>query len=69
MPSRYYEYRLTIRLDDTDAAGVLYFARLFRHAHLAYEALLDKMRSAFDFRFSQQGQKERPPGLCPRRPC
>jgi len=30
----------TVALHDTDAAGVLFFAHLFRHAHDAYEALM-----------------------------
>jgi 1,4-dihydroxy-2-naphthoyl-CoA hydrolase len=33
-----FEYRFRIALHDTDAAGVLFFAHLFRHAHDAYEA-------------------------------
>jgi 1,4-dihydroxy-2-naphthoyl-CoA hydrolase len=31
-------YRFTIRLHDIDAAGVMFFGHLFRHAHDAYEA-------------------------------
>lgn len=33
-------HRFTVALHDTDAAGVLFFAHLFRHAHDAYEGLL-----------------------------
>jgi 1,4-dihydroxy-2-naphthoyl-CoA hydrolase len=34
-------HRTTIRLHDTDAAGVVYFASALRLAHEAYEAALD----------------------------
>jgi 1,4-dihydroxy-2-naphthoyl-CoA hydrolase len=34
------EHRFEVRLHDTDAAGVLFFGHLFRHAHDAYESLL-----------------------------
>jgi len=33
-----FRHVFTIALHDTDAAGVLFFAHLFRHAHDAYEA-------------------------------
>lgn len=33
-----FELRFRVALHDTDAAGVLFFAHLFRHAHDAYEA-------------------------------
>jgi 1,4-dihydroxy-2-naphthoyl-CoA hydrolase len=32
------EYPFAVRLANTDAAGVLFYAQLFRHAHDAYEA-------------------------------
>lgn len=32
-----------VALHDTDAAGVLFFAHLFRHAHDAYEALMTEI--------------------------
>jgi 1,4-dihydroxy-2-naphthoyl-CoA hydrolase len=35
-----YEYRFQVRLHDTDHAGVVFFARLFTHAHDAYEAFM-----------------------------
>ncbi len=35
-----FEHAFEVRLHDTDAAGVLFFAHLFRHAHDAYEALM-----------------------------
>lgn len=34
-------YDATVRMYDTDAAGILYFASQFRLAHDAFEALLD----------------------------
>ncbi|MBK1631923.1 hypothetical protein CKO31_14500 [Thiohalocapsa halophila] len=33
-----FEHRFRVALHDADAAGVLFFAHLFRHAHDAYEA-------------------------------
>ncbi len=33
-----FEHCFRVNLHDTDAAGVLFFAHLFRHAHDAYEA-------------------------------
>jgi 1,4-dihydroxy-2-naphthoyl-CoA hydrolase len=38
MPPPPFEHRFRVALHDTDAAGVLFFAHLFRHAHDAYEA-------------------------------
>lgn len=35
-----FEYLFTVRLHDTDAAGRLFFAHLFRHAHDAFEAFM-----------------------------
>jgi 1,4-dihydroxy-2-naphthoyl-CoA hydrolase len=35
-----FEHAFEVRLHDTDAAGVLFFGHLFRHAHDAYEALM-----------------------------
>lgn len=35
-----YEYRFQVRLHDTDHAGVVFFARLFTHAHDAYESFM-----------------------------
>ncbi len=34
------EHRFRVALHDTDAAGVLFFGHLFRHAHDAYEAMM-----------------------------
>lgn len=38
MPQGLYRHPLTIPLQDIDAAGVVFFAHLFRYAHEAYEA-------------------------------
>jgi 1,4-dihydroxy-2-naphthoyl-CoA hydrolase len=35
-----YEYRFRVRLHDVDHAGMVFFARLFTHAHDAYEAFM-----------------------------
>lgn len=35
-----FQYRYTIPLQDIDAAGVVFFAHLFRYAHEAYEAFM-----------------------------
>ncbi|MBN2887002.1 MAG: acyl-CoA thioesterase [Chromatiaceae bacterium] len=40
MRSAPFEHRFRVALHDTDAAGVLFFGHLFRHAHDAYEALM-----------------------------
>lgn len=40
MSEKLFEYAVTVRLHDTDAAGRLFFAHLFRHAHDAYEAFM-----------------------------
>ncbi|WP_295385283.1 thioesterase family protein [uncultured Thiodictyon sp.] len=38
-----YAYSLRIRLHDTDAAGVLFYGHLFRHAHDAYESFMEQL--------------------------
>lgn len=38
-----FDYRFCVRLHDTDAAGVMFFAHLFRYAHDAYEACLSML--------------------------
>jgi len=43
-----YCYAFTVRLQDTDAAGVLFFANLFRHAHDAYEAFMEDLGFPLD---------------------
>lgn len=40
MPPRTFLYETTVRLHDTDAAGVLFFGHLFRHLHDAYESFM-----------------------------
>lgn len=37
-----YRYEAVVRLKDTDAAGVIYFANVFALAHECYEAFLDE---------------------------
>lgn len=37
-----YSYQKTIYLSDTDAAGVVYFANIFRICHQAYEEILGR---------------------------
>jgi 1,4-dihydroxy-2-naphthoyl-CoA hydrolase len=43
-----FEHRFRVALHDTDAAGVLFFARLFRHAHDAYEAWMAQLGFPLD---------------------
>ena len=40
MSQRVYHYPITIPFQDIDAAGVLFFAHLFRYAHEAYEKFM-----------------------------
>jgi 1,4-dihydroxy-2-naphthoyl-CoA hydrolase len=40
-PLHDFRYHFHVRLHDTDAAGLLFFAHLLRHAHDAYESLLE----------------------------
>jgi 1,4-dihydroxy-2-naphthoyl-CoA hydrolase len=35
-----FEYRFKVPLHDIDAAGIMFFGHLFRHAHDAYEAFM-----------------------------
>jgi 1,4-dihydroxy-2-naphthoyl-CoA hydrolase len=37
----FFTHDLRIRLHDTDAAGVLFYGHLFRHAHDAYESFME----------------------------
>jgi 1,4-dihydroxy-2-naphthoyl-CoA hydrolase len=39
-----FTYNTAIRLHDTDAAGVIYFANQFRIAHEAFETYIESMR-------------------------
>ena len=43
-----YNYHFTTSLYDTDAAGVLFFAHLYRHAHDAYEAFMSEIGFSLD---------------------
>lgn len=43
-----YNYRTQIRLHDTDAAGLLFFANQFKILHDAYESLLQKIGFGFE---------------------
>lgn len=43
MPAEPYAYPLCIRLHDTDAAGVMFYGHLFRHAHDAYESFMEQL--------------------------
>ncbi len=50
-----FEYRFVIRLHDTDAAGLLFFGHLFRHAHDACESFMAGIGFPLD-RLIQDGQ-------------
>jgi 1,4-dihydroxy-2-naphthoyl-CoA hydrolase len=41
-------YRFTVRLHDIDAAGVMFYGHLFRHAHDAYEGFLGALDLPLD---------------------
>jgi len=43
-----FEYATTVRLFDTDAAGVLFFGNQFRLAHAAYEEFMEVNGICFD---------------------
>lgn len=43
-----FEHPFRVALHDTDAAGVLFFAHLFRHAHDAYEAWMSQLGFPLD---------------------
>ncbi|PQJ97658.1 acyl-CoA thioesterase [Chromatium okenii] len=43
-----FTYFFTLRLHDTDAAGRLFFAHLFRHAHDAFENLMTALGVPLD---------------------
>ncbi len=42
-----YKYQTTIKLHETDAAGLLFFSHQFKLMHDAYESLLEKMGFGF----------------------
>ncbi|MEN8178216.1 MAG: thioesterase family protein [Pseudomonadota bacterium] len=43
MASKTFEYLFTANLHDIDAAGAMFFAHYFRHAHDAYETFMVKI--------------------------
>lgn len=43
MTARTTDHQFRVALHDTDAAGVLFFGHLFRHAHDAYEAAMARI--------------------------
>lgn len=42
-----FTYKTTIKLHETDAAGLLFFSQQFKLIHDAYEELLDSRRDRF----------------------
>ncbi len=48
MPTGPFTHYFRVALHDTDAAGVLFFAHLFRHAHDAYEAWMTQLGFPLD---------------------
>ena len=43
MTNTQFDHRFTVPLHEIDAAGVLFFAHMFRHAHDAYEAFMSSI--------------------------
>jgi 1,4-dihydroxy-2-naphthoyl-CoA hydrolase len=54
-----FEYLFTVALHDTDAAGTMFFAHLFRHAHDAYEGFMGVIGFPLD-RMIRQGTRHLP---------
>jgi 1,4-dihydroxy-2-naphthoyl-CoA hydrolase len=50
-----FTYKTQIRLHDTDAAGILFFAHQFSIIHDAYEQLLEKMGFSFAVMLQKRG--------------
>lgn len=48
MSNRVFEYAFKVRLHDVDGAGVVFFARLFVHAHDAYEEFMSQLGAGLD---------------------
>jgi 1,4-dihydroxy-2-naphthoyl-CoA hydrolase len=48
MATPIFEHQFRVALHDTDAAGVLFFGHLFRHAHDAYEAWMAQVGLPLD---------------------
>lgn len=51
---QYYSYTFTVPLHDIDAAGILFFAHLYRHAHDAYEAFMNDIGFSLQTIIAQQ---------------
>lgn len=43
-----FRHQFSVRLHDTDAAGVIFYGHLFRHAHDAYEAFMAELGFPLD---------------------
>ncbi len=50
-----FKYKTQIRLHDTDAAGLLFFANQFVLVHDAYETLLHKLGFSFEVMLKKRG--------------
>lgn len=48
-----YHYSTTVKMYDTDAAGIIYFASQFRFAHDAFESMLDREGFRFQKFFTE----------------
>jgi 1,4-dihydroxy-2-naphthoyl-CoA hydrolase len=48
MPTRGFDYRFRVCLHDIDAAGVMFYGHLFRHAHDAYEVFMSTLGFPLD---------------------
>ncbi len=49
-----YTYQTVVRLPDTDAAGILFFANYFRLAHDAYESFMESAGFSFSRLLNQE---------------
>jgi len=48
MPAQGFDYRFRVCLHDIDAAGVMFYGHLFRHAHDAYEGFMSALGFPLD---------------------
>jgi 1,4-dihydroxy-2-naphthoyl-CoA hydrolase len=48
MSTRGFDHRFRVRLHDIDAAGVMFYGHLFRHAHDAYEGFMSALGFPLD---------------------
>lgn len=48
MPTQGFDYRFRVCLHDIDAAGVMFYGHLFRHAHDAYEGFMSALGFPLD---------------------